>query len=428
MTASTLLVIYVALALLDLGWGQLLSAINYRSVTRHGDEVPKRLKASIKKEDAAKASNYSRAKMRLGFLAEPALTFVTLLAVVIGFFGFLDSWVISLGLSAYWSGALFLGALLLIQSILSTPIDLYSTFVLEKRFGFNTTTFATWLLDNLKSLGIAAALGLPLLALLYLFIDSAGSLWWLWAAAIFSLIDVVISLLYPLVIAPLFNKFSPLSEGSLKERIDALAVRCDFRVKGIFVMDGSKRSRHSNAYFTGLGRVKRIVLFDTLIQQMGEDEILAVLAHEIGHEKRKHVLKMTAVSVALSFLSFWLLSLMMRWPALYAAFGFASASKHAIILILALVSGPATFFLTPLFSRWSRTHEYQADAYSATHALASPKEGAEALASALVKLNKENASNLWPAKLYSAWYYSHPTLSERLEAIEKVGATAAEKK
>jgi STE24 endopeptidase len=193
-------------------------------------------------------------------------------------------------------------------------------------------------------------------------------------------------------------------------------------------MDGSKRSKHSNAYFTGLGRAKRIVLYDTLVSSMGEDEVLAVLAHEMGHEKKKHVLKMTAVSVAFSFLGFWILSLLMGWGGLYAAFGFAAPSKHAILLILGIVSGPATFFLTPAFSLWSRKHEYEADSFSA-EALSSmtSSDGAAALSSALVRLNRENASNLWPHPLYSFWYYSHPTLVERLAAIAdrgKLGLTA----
>jgi STE24 endopeptidase len=180
-------------------------------------------------------------------------------------------------------------------------------------------------------------------------------------------------------------------------------------------MDGSKRSRHSNAYFTGLGRVKRIVLYDTLVKQMGEEEVLAVLAHEIGHEKRRHVLKMTVVSIALSFFVFWLLGRLMDWPALYSAFGFGGASKHALLLILALCAGPFTFVLTPAFSAWSRRHEYEADAFAVR------ATGAEALASALVNLNRENASNLWPHPLYSLWYYSHPTLTERLAAIRRAG-------
>jgi STE24 endopeptidase len=417
MTPSLILLCYIALALVDLGWGNFLTALNYRSVARREGEIPKALKKSVDPKEAAKAAAYSKAKMRLSFIEGPVDAIVTLAAVVLGLFGFLDAWIGSLALSAYWSGVLFLGLLLIAQALILSPFGIYSTFVLEKRFGFNTTTVKTWLLDALKGAAISAALGLPLLALLYAFIDGTGKLWWLIAAAIFSCIDLVISLLYPLVIAPLFNKFTPLPEGSLKERIGALAGKLEFRLSGIFVMDGSKRSRHSNAYFTGLGRSKRVVLYDTLVQQMSEDEILAVLAHEIGHEKKKHVLKMTAVSIALSFLAFYLLDLMMGWGALYAAFGFAAPSKHAIVLILALVSGPATFLLTPAFSAWSRAHEYAADGYSAANALATRAEGAAALGSALVKLNRENASNLWPHPLYSFWYYSHPTLCERLEAI-----------
>jgi STE24 endopeptidase len=380
-------------------------------VSRHGGEVPKELQKNVTTEEATKSADYSKAKMRLSFIATPLSTFIVLFAAIFGLFGLFDSWIGVLGLSSYWRGALYLGALMLAQGLLSAPFELYSTFVLEKRFGFNTTTMRTWLLDGLKSLLLSAVIGLPLLALLYVFIDGAGSFWWLWAAAIFSVLDIVISLVYPLVIAPLFNKFSPLSEGSLKERIGELAARLEFRVSGIFVMDGSKRSRHSNAYFTGLGRVKRIVLYDTLVSSMSEDEILAVLAHEIGHEKKKHVQKMTALSIVLSFATFWVLDLLMRWSELYAAFGFAEPSKHAILLILALVSGPATFFLAPAFSAWSRKHEYQADSFAVEAA------GAEALGSSLVKLSRENASNLWPSRLYSAWDYSHPSLRERLAAI-----------
>lgn len=417
-----ILLVFVLLALLDLGWSSFLSALNYRSVLRHGEQVPKELKESVSKEEARKAADYSKAKMRLAFLVSPLSTLILLALVVLGFFGLLDSWVGSLHWSAYWTGALFLGILIVARTILSIPVELYDTFVLERRFGFNTTTASTWILDQLKGLALTAVLGLPLLFLLYVFIDGTGPFWWLWAAAIFSVIELLLSLIFPLVIAPLFNKFSPLPEGSLKTGIEALASKCSFRVSGIFIMDGSKRSKHSNAYFTGLGASKRIVLYDTLVSSMSEDEILAVLAHEIGHEKRKHVLKMTSVSILLSFFGFWILALLMQWPELYAAFGFAAASRHAILLILSIVSGPATFFLTPIFSAWSRAHEYQADAYSVGNALASPKEGARSLSSALVKLGRENASNLWPARLYSLWYYSHPTLMERLAAIDKAGS------
>jgi STE24 endopeptidase len=410
-TASVILVAYIALAALDLGWSLFLTALNYRSALRNAGVVPEELVSSVSAEEAAKSAAYSTDRMRLSFVASPIGTAIVVAAAAAGLFGLLDSWIGGFVAAAYWRGALFLGLVLFAQGLLSAPFSLYSTFVLEKRYGFNTTKLGTWLLDTLKSALVSIALGLPLLYLLYAFIDGAGSLWWLWAAAIFSLIDLVLSLIYPLVIAPLFNKFTPIVEGSLSTKIRELALRQGFRMSGIFVMDGSKRSRHSNAYFTGLGRVKRIVLYDTLVSSMAEEEVLAVLAHEMGHEKKRHVLKMTAASIALSFVGFWILALLMKWPELYAAFGFAAPSKHALLLILGLVSGPATFFLTPAFSAWSRKHEYEADRFAAEAA------GPEAISSVLVRLNRENASNLWPHPLYSFWYYSHPTLGERLAAI-----------
>jgi STE24 endopeptidase len=417
MTAQTILACYAALAFLDLAWSLFLLSLNYRSVASRSGAVPGPLAASVSAEEARKSSDYSMARMRLSLAALPVDTIIVVAAAASGVFGLVDAWAGGLARGEYWRGALFLGAILLAQAILSSPFSLYSTFSLEKRFGFNTTSLKTYALDILKGAILSVALGLPMLKLLYLFIDGLGGLWWLVAAAAFSLVNVGLSILYPLLIAPLFNKFTPLAEGSLATRIGELAERVGFRASGIFVMDGSKRSRHSNAYFTGIGRAKRIVLYDTLVSSMPEDEILAVLAHEMGHEKKKHVLKMTIASVALSFVAFWVLDLLMGWGQLYAAFGFAAPSKHAIILILGIVSGPATFFLNPVFSAWSRRHEYQADRFAAE----AFDGGAAALSSALVRLNRENASNLWPHRLYSFWHYSHPTLAERLGALAGAG-------
>ena len=413
MTAATILAIYIALACLDLLWGLFLTLLNYRSVHKAGGRVPAELVDSVQPEEASKASAYSLARMRFSFVAGPVMTVLTLAAAGFGLFGLLDAAIAFQVQSPFLRAALFLGAIALASGLVSAPFSLWATFGLEKRFGFNTSTLRTWLLDALKGALLSAIIGLPLLWLLFAFMDGAGELWWLWAAIIFSVIDVALSLLFPLVIAPLFNKFTPIAEGSLAERLREMAARLGFRMSGIFVMDGSKRSRHSNAYFTGLGRVKRIVLFDTLISSMGEDEVLAVLAHEIGHEKRHHVLKMTAASIGFAFVAFWILSLLAAWPALYKAFAFTLESKEAILLIFGLVSGPATFFLTPLFSAWSRRYEYEADRYAALAA------GSKHIASALVRLDRENAGNLWPHPLYSAWNYSHPTLRERLAAIGK---------
>ncbi len=420
MTPTAILALYIALVLLDLGWGIFLTALNYRNVRAHEAAVPEAFRGTVSIEEQRKASAYSLAKMRLGFVESPFMTALTLIAVATGLFGILDAGVAGFTTSVFLRGALFLGAVLFASAVLSTPFSLYATFSLERRFGFNTTGFRTWAIDTLKGAALSLVLGLPMLWILFAFMDAAGGLWWLWAASIFSLLSIVLSLVYPLLIAPLFNKFTPLPEGSLKDRIGELSDRLEFRTSGIFVMDGSKRSRHSNAYFTGLGAVKRIVLYDTLVSSMGEDEVLAVLAHEIGHEKKRHVLKMTAVSVLFSFLGFFALSLLMEWTALYAAFGFAAGeaeggvvrqSREAILLIFGLISGPATFFLTPLLSLWSRRHEYEADRFAAQAVGAAP------LASALLRLNRENASNLSPHPLYSFWYYSHPALAERLAAI-----------
>ena len=419
MKPATILLLYLALAGLDLLWGVFLAYLNWRSVRSAGGKVPPEFARTVSKDEAAKAGDYSMARLRFGLLEAPLTTLPPLAAAALGLFGLLDG---ALGkivsgfpmVPAFSRAALFFVVLALASALISLPFSIWSTFGIEKRFGFNTTSLSTWLLDGLKGALLSALIGLPLLALLMAFMDATGGLWWLWAAAIFSLVDIALSIIFPLVIAPLFNKFRPLPAGTLADRIGELADRLGFRMRGIFVMDGSKRSRHSNAYFTGLGAVKRVVLFDTLISTMSEDEILAVLAHEIGHEKRRHVRKMTAVSIVLAFVGFWVLSILMEWGELYAAFGFAEKTKEAIMLIFALVSGPATFFLAPLFAAWSRRHEYEADAYAARAA------GKEAMASALLRLNKENASNLWPHPLYVFWNYSHPTLRQRLAAIGRV--------
>ncbi|PKL24007.1 MAG: peptidase M48 [Spirochaetae bacterium HGW-Spirochaetae-3] len=422
MSSSTIIAIYIALAAADLGWGILLGLLNRRSVLASQARVPPELAGSVSPEEAEKSRSYTLARMRLSFVQEPVTTAIVVAVAAAGIFGLLDDIVRGLVEGEYWRGALFLGAVAVASGLLSLPFSIYSTFVLEKRFGFNTTTIRTWLVDGLKGSVIATVLGLPLLWLLFVFMNATGSLWWLWAATIFSALSVVLSLLYPLVIAPLFNTFTPLPDGSLAERIRAMAERTGFRMSGVFVMDGSKRSRHSNAYFTGLGKAKRIVLYDTLVDSMDEDEILAVLGHEIGHEKKRHIVKGTVLSIGLSFATFYALSLLARWPELYAAFGFARdgaayPTKEALLLVFGLVSGPATFFLAPIFSAWSRAHEYEADRF-AVEAMDSYPAGVAALSSALIRLNKENASNLWPHPLYSFWYYSHPTLLERLRAIQ----------
>lgn len=416
MSASTVLSLYLVLAGLDLAWALVLTLLNYRSAG--SAPLPRRVAADLDSGQEAKARGYSRARLAFGALESSVTTLIVLTVAASGALGSLQAGYLGLGLAPFWRGLLFLATVLAASSLLGLPFSLWSTFRLERRWGFSTTTFRTWLLDGLKGLGLGACLGVPLLALLYAFMDAAGGAWWLWAAAAFSGIQVLLSVVYPVFIAPLFNKFAALPEGELRDAIYDLARGLDFSVGGIYVMDGSRRSRHSNAYFTGLGKGKRVVLYDTLVAQLGTQEVLAVLAHEIGHEKRRHILKATVVSVIASFVAFWALFLLASWPAAYGAFAFQGPSREALLVVFGLVSGPATFFLTPLFSLWSRRHEYEADAFAARAV------GGPAMAQALVKIDRENASNPSPHPLYSFWYYSHPSLGERLEAIDRAGGQA----
>jgi STE24 endopeptidase len=270
--------------------------------------------------------------------------------------------------------------------------------------------------DLVKGTLVSVVITTPLLLLLFWFIDAAGPLWWVYAFAAVALLQLVLFYLYPVLISPIFNKFTPLPGGPLRTAIAALAERTGFRTSGIFVMDGSKRSSHANAYFTGFGRNKRIVLFDTLVNSLGVDETSAVLAHEIGHEKRNHIKKGIAFSFAILFVGFYLLGVMLHYPEFYAAFGFTRPSSHAALVIFMFASSPVMFFLSPLVSLLSRKHEYEADAF------ASDVVGTwKPLGTALLSLHKASLSNFTPHPLYSFFHYSHPTLAERLGALESSG-------
>jgi STE24 endopeptidase len=276
-------------------------------------------------------------------------------------------------------------------------------------------TVKTFVLDHLKGLALSAVLGIPILLILFWFIDSAGPLWWLYAFLAVAGFQLLITVIYPVLIAPIFNKFSRLEDGELKSRIVELVERLEFSASGIFVMDGSRRSRHSNAYFTGFGKGRRIVLYDTLISALDTDQIVAVLCHEIGHQKKKHILQRLVVSFLLTLFTLWIISLLVNANPLFTAFGFDRTSAHALLVIFAFCSGPFTFMLNPLFTSWSRRHEYQADRFAAENG-----SRASDLKTALITLGKDNKSNLTPHRLYSFFHYSHPTLGERVAFLSKL--------
>lgn len=393
-----------------------LTVLNLRQVAAHGGRVPPGLAGWLAPESARRSQAYTLAKGRFALLRGTVGAVVTLAVLFSGLLPWLDARLGAAGLAGAHLFVAYLVALGALLGVISLPFRLYATFGIETRFGFNRMTWRMWLRDRLKGLCIAAALGLPFLYGVHAFMAHTGAWWWLWLFAFVTAFQVVMVWLYPALIAPLFNRFTPLPAGELRERVEALARKAGFRMRGLYRMDASRRSGHSNAYFTGFFR-PRIVLFDTLLEKVSVDEALAVLAHEIGHYRARHVHKSLAIQMAGLLLTLYLLSLLLHWPPLFQAFGFAAPSYHAALALLTLGGGAFTFFLAPLAAWYSRRNEYEADAYS-VRLLGLPK----ALKSALIRLNDQNLSNLAPHPWYSRYHYSHPTLIERLAALERLVA------
>jgi STE24 endopeptidase len=398
-----------------------LSRLNQRHVREHANEVPPVFRQIIDEATYRRSVDYTLAKGRFGNIVN---VFEAVVLIAMLFSGLLP-WAFgkfsgSFGTSIWaMTGFLFVTGIAL--TILGLPFAWYAQFKLEERFGFNTTTMNTWVLDRVKGFLLAVLLGYPLLALVLKLIEWTGANWWIWASAVVIAFQSLLLLVAPAIIMPLFNKFTPLPEGSLRERLSALAQRTHFPMRSIEMMDGSKRSRHSNAFFTGFGRFRKIVLFDTLIAQLTEPELESVLAHEIGHYKRRHVIKMLGVSVAGVVVAFATIAWLARQQWLYRTFGFeyqvgfAAANVVPVILLFALLAGTLTFWVLPLIHSWSRHFEYEADAF----ARATMGE-TQSLIQALRKLSEKNLSNLIPHPLYSGFYYSHPTLLERERALRVV--------
>jgi STE24 endopeptidase len=347
-----------------------LSRLNQRHVRAHAGSVPEAFRGTMDEVTYRRSVDYTLAKARFGNVATVYDTFV-LVAVL--FSGMLpqafDVWLEQFG-STYWSAAGFLFVVGIALTVPGIPFDLYSHFRLEQKFGFNTLTLRTWMLDRIKGFVLALLLGLPLLALVLKLVGWTGAHWWIWAWAVVVFFQLMLMLIAPAVIMPLFNKFTPLPEGPLRERLLALAKRTEFPAKNIEVMDGSKRSRHSNAFFTGFGRFRKIVLFDTLVSQLSETELEAVLAHEIGHYKKRHIIKFMAFSITSLLVAFAAIAWLAQQDWFYAAFGFAPQTNFApaaiapAFLLFALLAGAATFWLSPLLNAWSRRYEYQADRFA----------------------------------------------------------------
>jgi STE24 endopeptidase len=381
-------------------------------VAAHRSAVPDAFKSKVPLEAHQKAADYTLAKIKLGNI-DGALGIIVLLLLTLG--GGINT------AFEYWStivsspliaGVAATATIFLIMTLVEIPTSVYQTFVIEEKFGFNKSSVNQFIKDQLLHLALGAAIGLPLLALILWVMDNVGPQWWLWAWGIIMGFSLLMSWLYPTVIAPLFNKFTPMEEGSLKDRIQGLLARCGFNSQGIFIMDGSKRSGHGNAYFTGLGNNKRIVFFDNLVNSLEEEELEAVLAHELGHFKCKHVIKMLIATSIMSLISLAILGWLINEPWFYTGLGVEQPSNAAALLLFILVSSSFTFFMQPISAYFQRKFEFEADDFAASNAKASK------MISGLVKLYEENANTLTPDPLYSAFHYSHPPAAIRIAHLE----------
>ena len=416
---SLLTLLFAAALLASLAVKLWLSHRQMRHVAAHRGTVPAAFAGTISLQAHQKAADYTLAKGRFGTLSTAFAGAMLLGWTLLGGLDALNALLREAVQSRFGNMAYqlaLLAAFALIGGLLDLPFELYSTFRIEQRFGFNRITPRLYVIDMVKGLVLGAAIGLPLAALILWIMGSSGGLWWLWAWCAWTGFQLLMLVLYPTVIAPLFNKFEPLPDESLKARVQALMQRCGFSAKGLFVMDGSRRSAHANAYFTGLGAAKRVVFFDTLLKQLSPGEVEAVLAHELGHFKHHHVTKRMVAMFGLSLAGLALLGWLAGQSWFYTALGVQpnlGAPNDALALLLFMLAVPPFgYFVLPLMAQLSRKHEFEADAYACTQASGSD------LANALLKLHEDNASTLTPDPLYVRFYYSHPPPSERLAAMK----------
>jgi STE24 endopeptidase len=388
-----------------------LSGRQMSTVAAHRSQVPKPFADRVSPADHAKAADYTIASARFRRIDILVSAIVTLALTVGGGVAALDALWRRSGWTQPWLGAAVVLTVVCLTALVNLPFSAWRTFRLEARFGFNRITPRLFIVDLIKSALLSLLIGGPLIVAVLALMERAGAWWWVWAWVLWLALMMLMTWAWPVLIAPLFNRFSALEDPALRQRIEELLGRCGFTSRGVFVVDGSRRSAHGNAYFTGIGSHKRIVFFDTLLERLGHSEVEAVLAHELGHFRLRHVRKRLLVSIVASFAGLALLGWLARQPAFYAALGVPVPSAHAALLLFVLSVPAFTLFATPLSSMWSRRHEFEADGFAARHS------SARELAAALVKLYRDNASTLTPDPVYSAFYYSHPPALVRINRL-----------
>jgi STE24 endopeptidase len=392
----------------------LLESLNIARLRTHGGRPPEVFRETIDAEKLGKISAYTVDSSRFGILSALADQALLLFILLSGLLPWVQIAADRLELGAVAGGLFFFALLSLPGFILDIPFSLYANFVIEARHGFNTKTFKIWIADLLKSLILSATFGATLLSLLLFLVENGGDSWWLFAWVLVGLFELLLLWLYPVLLAPLFNKFEPIPNPDLVQKISALLKKAGIRAKGVFQMDASRRSRHTNAYFTGLGRSKRIVLYDTLLASNSEEEILAVLAHEAGHWKKRHVLKQILVLEALSLAGFYGAARVLDAPLLYETFGVTPPTAYAGLFLIAALAAPVLFFAEPLGAALSRKFEREADDY----ALFLTRDP-DPMVKALRRLASDNLANLTPHPFYAWFYYSHPPLAERIRRLQE---------
>ena len=404
--------IFIALILIKFLLETYLKIRNLKSIDNNKDSVPPRFKDVVTEEEYKKSIHYNKDRIKFQVFTALFGSVVLVIFTIGGLLNYLTQVVMDMT-SSNVLGAVLLGLLLIIvEEIISIPISIYSTFVIEERHGFNKTTRKTFVTDIFKGLVISGALSSILYATVIFIIISAGDLWWIYAfAAVFTL-QAIIFFLYPVLIMPLFNKFEPLDDEQFKKPIEKLLEKVDFKSKGLFVMNASLRSTHGNAFFTGFGKNKRIVFFDTLLKTINPDEMEAILGHELGHYKLGHIRKTLISSLVFGFLGFYILNEIFKSDNFFIAHGLDNLTVYSKFLMFYLVIGSYTFFTKPITSALSRKREFEADDFSFQFT------DGEHMISGLLKLTKDNASNLTPDPLYSSYYYSHPPIAERVASIE----------
>jgi STE24 endopeptidase len=404
---------FVVFVLVVLGLKFYLNIRQAKSIKTNMDSVPHDFNKSVTLEEHQKAARYNLAKLLVSQVEELFSTILLFIFTLGGGIQLINDHLVSFISKPITYGVLIIAVYTLISSLISMPFGIYSTFGIEQKFGFNNTTIKLFILDFIKGVVLSVVIGIPLLYLVLWLMTAMGSYWWVWVWIALVLFNLLVLIVYPTFIAPIFNKFTPLEDVELKSRIDGLLLKCGFKSSGVFIMDGSKRSSHGNAYFTGIGKTKRIVFFDTLLKQLNVDEIEAVLAHELGHFKKKHIVKQMLVMFSLILIVLYALSLLIQLPSFYSSLGIITVNNANALLLFSFLVGLVGFFFAPLSSYFSRKNEFEADEFAAEYT------NKEHLINGLTKLYKDNASTLTPDPLYVKFYYSHPPASVRITELER---------